>query len=69
MSLKTLLLLAAAHLAQADSSHALFYKVVDRETAQRIASIKGLAAAGNDTPVFNDQVRLSQPPRAKYTKD
>ncbi|EFY85058.1 aspartic protease precursor [Metarhizium acridum CQMa 102] len=55
MSLKTLLLLAAAHLALADSSHALFYKVVDRETAQRIASIKGLAAAGNDTPVFNDQ--------------
>ncbi|KJK77307.1 hypothetical protein H634G_07046 [Metarhizium anisopliae BRIP 53293] len=52
MSLKTLLLLAAAHLAQADSSHALFYKVVDRETAQRIASIKGLAAAGNDTPGF-----------------
>ncbi|KAK8932726.1 Aspartic protease [Metarhizium anisopliae] len=55
MSLKTLLLLAAAHLAQADSSHALFYKVVDRETAQRIASIKGLAAAGNDTPVSKIQ--------------
>ncbi|KID79696.1 aspartic protease precursor, partial [Metarhizium brunneum ARSEF 3297] len=55
MSLKTLLLLAAAHLAQADSSHALFYKVVDRETAQRIASIKGLAAAGNDTPVSKNQ--------------
>ncbi|KHN99762.1 aspartic protease precursor [Metarhizium album ARSEF 1941] len=56
MSLRTLLLLAAAHLAQAgDFSHALFYKNVDSETARRVASIKGLAAAGNDGPLVNDQ--------------
>ncbi|OAA50332.1 aspartic protease precursor [Metarhizium rileyi] len=55
MSLKTLLFLIAAHIALADSSHALFYKTVNEQTARNIASLKGRDIAGDDGPLVNKQ--------------
>lgn len=56
MALKTLLVLAAVQIAQADSSHQLFYKKVTAETARSIAAIKGHDVADAGSPLFNEQV-------------